>query len=78
MCYDIINDNVVALDYAYMLLYWQRQRPWPSMIELILFVLLLLFIMFLMKKPTHSRNKNFQPEPVSRRFSRNPNNRKIR
>ena len=35
----IIHDNGVALDYAYMLLYWQRQSLWPKMIELIVLVL---------------------------------------
>ena len=46
------------------------------MFELFLFLLLIFFIDFLFKKPKHKRNKNFVPRLISKRFSRNPNNRK--
>ena len=44
------------------------------MIQLLIFSALAIFVAILMRKKRHKPNRNFLPRPISRSFSRNPNN----
>lgn len=46
------------------------------MTETILFIALVTFIVVLLRKKKHRPNPRFTPQPISRRFSRNPKNKK--
>ena len=47
-----------------------------TMIETLIVIALIVFLGILFKKPKHRRTKGFIPRPISRSFSRNPNNKK--
>ena len=44
------------------------------MTQLLIFSALAIFVAILMRKKRHKPNRNFLPKPISRSFSRNPNN----
>ena len=44
------------------------------MTQLLIFLALAVFVAVLMRKKRHRPNRNFIPKPISRSFSRNPNN----
>ena len=44
------------------------------MTQLLIFLALAVFVAVLMRKKRHRPNRNFKPKPISRTFSRNPNN----
>ena len=44
------------------------------MSQLLIFAALAIFVAILMRKKRHRPNRNFKPKPISRSFSRNPNN----
>ena len=44
------------------------------MTQLLIFLALAVFVAILMRKKRHRPNRSFIPKPISRSFSRNPNN----
>ena len=44
------------------------------MTQLLIFSALAIFVAILMRKKRHKPNRNFLPRPISKSFSRNPNN----
>ena len=53
---------------------YEEQANAGSFFIIILFFGLLAFVLFILRKKKHKPNPNFTQQPVSRSFSRNPNN----